>query len=326
MTPGPADPTAPRCSAKARERGDALAGTASTVSAFLLLEESGPWGIDALRDARLPAGFGSQWATRCAQARVRPLLLRRDVQRRTGRPASPGPRRAAPSPRAIFAAFATPEGGWLEAGTVTDPKELLDLDLTALADGRGGLFNRTDEPLFAVCTHGRHDACCAKRGRPVLRALSAAEPDATWAVSHIGGDRFAANLLLLGEGLYYGGLDDTSVLEVAAAHRAGRLQLDHLRGRSCWPMPVQAAEVALRRALGEDRRGAVSLQSVRRGATDAQRLVTLTTADRTWLVVLRAERGGPVRLTCSSLQAQAPVTWRADEVRELSTRGAEQPQ
>ena len=42
-----------RCAAEARARGDELAGTASTVRGFLLLEHAGPWGVDALRDARL---------------------------------------------------------------------------------------------------------------------------------------------------------------------------------------------------------------------------------------------------------------------------------
>ena len=45
-----------RCSAAGLERGDAIAGTASTVRAFLLVENPGPWGVDALRDSRLPAG------------------------------------------------------------------------------------------------------------------------------------------------------------------------------------------------------------------------------------------------------------------------------
>jgi len=43
-----------RCAAAARARDEPLAGTASTVRAFLLVENAGPWGTEALRDARLP--------------------------------------------------------------------------------------------------------------------------------------------------------------------------------------------------------------------------------------------------------------------------------
>ena len=45
-----------RCSAAALDRGDSIAGTASTVRSFLLVENPGPWGVDAVRDSRLPAG------------------------------------------------------------------------------------------------------------------------------------------------------------------------------------------------------------------------------------------------------------------------------
>jgi hypothetical protein len=53
----------------------------------------------------------------------------------------------------------------------------------------------SEEPIYLVCTHGRHDACCAVRGRPVAAALAAAYPERTWECSHIGGDRFAANVV-----------------------------------------------------------------------------------------------------------------------------------
>lgn len=313
MTPGPADPSRPRCSTAARERGDALAGTASTVRSFLLLEEPGPWGVHALRDARLPEGLGVELLRRCTRAGVRPLLIRRDAARPHTRPTGP----PQITSRRVFAAHATATGGWLETATITDAEEVLDLDLAAIASGAGGLMPRTSEPVFAVCTHGRHDVCCAERGRPVLRALAAVEPEATWAVSHIGGDRFAANLLVLGEGLYYGGVDDESVATVARTHRDGRLDLAHLRGRSCWPMPVQAAEIALRQHLDEDRRGSVSLDG--RPRTDPAGAVTATfaVADHIWSVTVRPEHGEPAALTCSSLRLEPAVRWRLVRVEPI---------
>ena len=115
--------------------------------------------------------------------------------------------------------------------------------------------------MFAVCTHGRHDTCCAERGRPVAAALAAAHPELTWEVSHIGGDRFAANALVLPHGLYYGRLDADSVVGVADAHLDGRLSLEHLRGRSGLGTTLQYAEIALRRHLGEPRLDAVRFVS-----------------------------------------------------------------
>ena len=59
-------------------------------------------------------------------------------------------------------------------------------------------------PIYLVCTHGRHDACCALRGRAVAARLAEQRPDLVWECSHIGGDRFAPNVLVLPQGLYYG--------------------------------------------------------------------------------------------------------------------------
>ena len=101
-----------------------------------------------------------------------------------------------------------------------------------------------------MCTHGRHDACCAERGRPVAAALTAARPEQTWEVSHVGGDRFAANLLVLPEGLYYGQVtaDEAPGLAQRARRRAGSTSTGCAAGASR-PMHVQHAEIALRRHL-----------------------------------------------------------------------------
>jgi hypothetical protein len=150
-----------------------------------------------------------------------------------------------------------------------------------------------------VCTHGRHDACCAERGRPVAAALARAHPEETWEVSHIGGDRFAANLLVLPAGLYYGRLDAVSALSVAGSHLAGQVDLDHLRGRSGWPMPVQAAEIALRRDLAETRGDALRLvgRSVADGVTEA----VFDVAGARYAVRVRSGPGAQRhRLTCGA--------------------------
>lgn len=282
--------TAPfRCSAASTGRGEQPAGTASTVRAFLLLEHAGPWGIDALRDARLPDGLGARIAAAAAAARVRPLLVRR-----------PALTRDAGSGLRVFAASCLPEGTRLEAGTLADPHEVLDLDLASLRAGGSSGLDPHDGTLLAVCTHGRHDACCAELGRPVAAALAAAHPEETWEVSHIGGDRYAGNLLLLPDGLYYGRLDPAAALAVAAASTRGHLELDHLRGRTAYPMPVQAAEVALRRHLGETRRDAVRWvdRSVGGSATNRVTNAVFEVAGGVWSVRVRTVEGPPARLTC----------------------------
>ena len=103
-------------------------------------------------------------------------------------------------------------------------------------------------------------------------ALAAAYPDETWEVSHIGGDRFAGNVLVLPHGLYLGRLDADTAVAAAADLLGGRLPLDVLRGRSNLPMPAQAGEIALYRHLGETAMAAVRvLGHHREGDADHRR-------------------------------------------------------
>ena len=284
-----------RCATASGLRDDELAGTASTVRAYLLVENPGPWGVDALRDSRLPDGVRAALAATARAAGVRVNLIRRH-----GR-----------TPRAdgfrVFAAYADPVRPWLQGAVLTRPEALLDLDLAALGAGRTPGLDPATGPLLCVCTHGRHDACCAERGRPVAAALAAARPEETWEISHIGGDRFAGNALFLPEGLYYGRLDALSAVSVAGQHLAGQLDLTRLRGRSGYPMPVQAAEIALRRQLAETRLHALRLRRRRReddvlhvlfdvGGTDWQVTVRTTTEGDRHLLTCAARRENPIPL------------------------------
>jgi hypothetical protein len=80
--------------------------------------------------------------------------------------------------------------------------------------------------------------------------LSAARPEQTWEVSHLGGDRFAANLLVLPRGDYFGRLEPEDAEPVATGYEAGRIDLAHYRGRSIRPRLVQAAEHFARESQG----------------------------------------------------------------------------
>jgi hypothetical protein len=280
-----------RCAGASLLRDEPIAGTASTVRAFLLVEYAGAWGVNALRDARLPDGLGARLLETSHASRVRVLLARR-------------PDRSGTEDVRVFAAYADPVAPWLETTALTDMHDVLDLDLAALGAGRSLGLSPNYGALFCVCTHGRHDACCAERGRPVASALETAHPEETWEVSHIGGDRFAANMVVLPHGLYYGRLDAVAALGVAGGHLAGELDLDHLRGRSGLGMAAQAAEIGLRRRLEETRNDAVRFL----GAARADDVTTarFDVAGTTYAVRVRTTRGQAQRLTCQA-QRDNPV-------------------
>lgn len=308
--------TAFRCSVASEGRSEPMVGTASTVRAFLLLENPGPWGVDALRDARLPDGLGDELVARAAASRVRVLLVRR-----------PG-RRVASDRIRVLAAYAHHSRPWLEGTDLDDIHQVHDLDVEALGAGRSMGLRPVDAPVFAVCTHGRHDTCCAERGRPVAAGLAAVHPEGTWEVSHIGGDRFAANLLVLPDGLYYGRVDPAAAVGVADGHLAGRLDLERLRGRSGMAMSLQAAEIELRRYLNEDRLDAVRFVSRQvDGALDAPGgHVTEAVFDvdfeggaQRFAVSVRSEYGADLfRLTCKAAHDDAIPGHDVHDIRRLS--------
>ena len=71
--------------------------------------------------------------------------------------------------------------------------------------------------------------------------------DTIWQTAHVGGHRFAPNIVALPSGNYYGYAQADSVNEIVSAERAGQIHLPNFRGRSCYAPPVQAADAMLRR-------------------------------------------------------------------------------
>lgn len=151
-----------------------------------------------------------------------------------------------------FVAYTGPESPWIERLTMSRPVDLLDHDLAPLADGQPTGGELITDPLYLVCTNGAHDVCCAEFGRPLAAAMTSARPEETWECSHIGGDRFAANLLVLPHGLYYGRVSAGRAANLADLYEEGRIDLELLRGRSCYPFHVQAVDHHLREFHGID--------------------------------------------------------------------------
>lgn len=287
------------CAAAAVDRDDPVTGTASRVDRWLLVEASGPWGARSLPQNRGVGDetlLGLQRAARAAG--VRPLLVRRPP----GRPAGPA------GGRRLLAADSRPGREQMLTRVVPDDAELADIPLPFEGDASGWL---PTERVIAVCTHGGHDPCCAVWGRPVVEALSAAYPDATWEVSHIGGDRFAGNVLILPEGHYLGRVPPDRAAEVVQRLLAGERPAPHYRGRSCWPMPAQAAVELTAELLGEPRLDGLVPVSVRRDGEDRWRvrLARPATTDQVEVVVVRRLRPERVRLTCRAGDSQRVAVW-----------------
>ena len=287
----------PRCSSVSEGLGEPVLGTASVVRTWLLLEHPGAWAATALQSRKFPAGVGTELARRANRHRVRVVLIRR------------AGRTAPDLPSSCFAAITGPTGSWLGQTTLDRADEALDLDLATLASGSRTGFEPVARQVLCVCTHGSHDPCCAERGRPVAAALAARFPEETWEVSHIGGDRFAGNVVCFPAGDYLGRLEASNAVRVLEAYVAGEYVLPHLRGRAGFAPVVQAAEILVRERLGVTARNAVTVVGARRHDHDADvRLHVVGHGE----VVARMHVGAaaPERtLTCHALRQTRPPTY-----------------
>ena len=134
---------------------------------------------------------------------------------------------------------------------LSEYEELLDLDLIAVVrHDEAYAGNVVDQKLFFVCNNGLRDACCAKFGIPVQRAVAAVAGENAWQCTHIGGHRLAPNLLFLPHAISYGRGTPEIAETLVDSYRRGELYLPHLRGRTIYERPVQAAEHFLREATG----------------------------------------------------------------------------
>jgi hypothetical protein len=198
------------------------AATAPTESrAWLLLEYDGLWAEQAAQTA-LPAPLG-KLAIAADELGIRVQLIRR-------------PRRETPGDH-VYAGWTAGPEPWLVETTADG------LDLVALAAGAQLAGTRVG-PLYLVCVHGRRNRCCAQFGGPLAKELASRYPVETWETTHVGGHKFAANLVLLPHGLYYGPADLAAATGAIEAYQRGEVTAHRYRGRAGQDVQAQEAGYA----------------------------------------------------------------------------------
>lgn len=292
------------CSDRSLERGDPLAGTGGYGARWLLVEIDGAWGAHALFQSRLDPAIGRALVRRAEAAGIRPVAIRRFGRRADERRAQSRWRWAL--------ADARPGSESVRWGAVEDPAELLDVPL----DGSAG--EPSDEPVLLVCTHARHDQCCAVRGRPVAHALARAYPAQTWESSHLGGDRFAATMIVLPHGLYYGRVTTTDAAAVVERYLKGEIAEEFYRGRSSLSNVVQAAQSFARASDGDSRIDAYA-PLLEEHAADGSWVVDLAEGEDTIRIALHESASAPLLSTCA---ATRPASVREFVLDAISRRPA----
>ncbi|HXR70924.1 sucrase ferredoxin [Actinocrinis sp.] len=271
MPSHPAARTAPsNCSVFSATLHEPLAGTAPVASAWLAIEQPGPWGARALTQSHLDPEIGAELGRRAEALGLRIALIRR-----VGRHALTDPT----ARRTALLCNTRPGAATVRAVKFSDPGELLDLNLGDLVAGRFAEGELLANPVMLVCTNGKRDQCCAERGRAL--ALDLAQREAArdgvqssdvidvWESDHLGGHRFAPTAVVLPTGYVYGRLDADAALAALDAARGGQVMIENARGRSTWSRAGQAADLALRTELQQFDADAVWIVAEERTGEDS---------------------------------------------------------
>jgi hypothetical protein len=279
----------PFCADISRDSAESLAATASRVDHWIVIEYRGLWGYDAVDSSGLSSDVRKHLrACAAALGRTKILFVRR-TERRHG-------------PLRVFWASSAERGSRVWGVELERYDELLEVDFAGTGDEVG-------HPLLLVCTHGKHDPCCARLGRPLYEAVrDQVDEGWAWQCTHVGGDRFAGNLVCLPEGLYFGRVGPAEAWAVLDEYLSRRLQLELYRGRSCYSFPIQAAERAVREGTGL--RGLDDLELV------GIKPIQFRAGRRVYEVEVSPETGELTYLTCRAAGLRHPTRFVAGSLRE----------
>ncbi|MDE0451881.1 MAG: hypothetical protein OXI90_08940 [Gammaproteobacteria bacterium] len=218
------------CSDLSLAAGEPLAGTAARVDVWLLLEYKPVWRSKAVTDNDLPAEVTAWLDRQMASVTDRGLLPRLQFIRQ-------------PELDREQIAFFAGTSESLYRAEIDGYGAITDLDIAT--DLGSPSMPRVEASQYFVCTNGQRDLCCARFGLPAYARLRELVGERAWQTTHVGGHRFAPNVLTLPQGVLYGRVRPENVPGFVEDVEAGRLARDHVRGRSALPAEAQAAEIAL---------------------------------------------------------------------------------
>ena len=277
--------SAPRRRSRTRSRSRA---TASRVDTWILIEYRGLWAHDAVDGSTLSGELKAHLRaerTRLPHARI--LFVRRAERR--GRDGLLGLRR--------------PHDGERR------PIRRLELerhdDLIGVSTRRPPARPSITRSSSSARTASTTAAAPSTAARSTTRCCEQVEDGWAWQSTHVGGDRFAGNLVVLADGVYYGRVEPSEAWPVLEAALDGRVHLPRYRGRSCHGFAAQAAERSVREQTGysESRRRERALRSTRDG--EGWHALRSRPAERPTTSTCTASWARPTHLTCSTSPAQA---------------------
>lgn len=231
------------CSKVSEEAGEPTIGSARQVPEFLLIEWPRPWDASALNTESLPDEIQTAYseASRNNQFVGKCLLFDRD------------PEYSGDEFRVFYYTLPDPPHAQYQKEEYLVPQvHLADLCTTILQNAEER--NKFDEYRHSdrqkrreifVCNHRERDPCCGKYGAELFLNLrnEYANPNRRiWKISHIGGHRFAPNVIDFPDGRYWGRLQENELDNFIYRNGSFEQIAERYRGWCALSTPEQVAE------------------------------------------------------------------------------------
>ncbi|PNW52060.1 UNVERIFIED_CONTAM: hypothetical protein BEN50_10600, partial [Euhalothece sp. KZN 001] len=185
-----------------------------------------------------------------------------------------------------------------------------------------------------VCTHGSHDQCCARYGKPFFYAanqliteLSLSDQVRVWEASHFGGHRFAPTVIDFPSGRYYGGIEPSILRNIL--QNTGEYQgfEKMYRGWGILPETAQVLEQKLILQWGWDWfQNRVFVPVTITEKSDMEQLVTLwyqepsgTVGGYEGKVVHDPNESICIYGSCHASQPSTFLNWKVEKIQALTT-------
>lgn len=265
------------CSEHSLSLNEPLFATAPRIESWILLEYPGHFSAKAFEESSLPQEVKNHLsAVLDATPHSRLLMIKKDYE-------------AEHSGFDLMLVTSHPSLQRMARYRFSDYAELLTLDLHSFFSNPPAASEADSAAFFLVCTNGKRDLCCARYGLPFYTEMNRIAGQVVWQSSHMSGHRFAANLILLPFGIYFGRLRADEAERFVELSRAGQIDLQHYRGRTCYTEPQQAAEYFVRQHTGNTVIDDLLLTSSAEAGDDRWLMQFESRSGDTYLVNIRSE-------------------------------------
>ncbi len=211
------------CAEVSVAQNEPMIGSAPQVGLWILLEVRDVWEPKNLETNTLPDAANQWIEDAMARGEAEGLMPRTQFIRHRRRPSDP-------------LTVMTFRDGELRKQEINDYSELSTIDPLA------SQMPLSKETVYFVCTHARRDICCSREGLPTWQRLDSLSNGRAWQTTHLGGHRFAPNVLTFPTARSYGRVRVNEVDKFFAEIEVGSVPTRFLRGNSALPPDAQACE------------------------------------------------------------------------------------